>query len=105
MAWPMIEATLDAEFSGEFNLDVQAERSLLVYDTAESALVPVMERVEQDFDRVKTFSLPSIGDGHDGRPKRRHIELGVKGPAALVDPAFELLRSQVEGIGAEFSIA
>jgi molybdopterin-biosynthesis enzyme MoeA-like protein len=105
MAWPMIEATLETEFRDEFDAAAQHERSMLVFGATESALVPMMQRVERDFDRVRTFSLPSLGDGLDGRPARRHIELGVKGPAAQVERAFEILRSELQGIGAEFSIA
>lgn len=105
MAWPMIEATLDTEFRGEFDAEAQQERSVLVFGVTESALVPMMQQVERDFVGVRTFSLPSLGDGQDGRPARRHIELGVKGPAAGVEPAFERLRRELEGIGAEYRIA
>jgi len=104
MAWPMLEAVLDSEYAAHFNAEPVAERSLLVFGTPESAVVPIMLKIEQDFAPVRTFSLPSLGDGRDGRLARRHIELGVKGPPERIDAAFEALRRAVEQSGAEFSV-
>ena len=104
MAWPMLESVLDAEYVAHFNAEPIAERSLLIFGTPESALVPMMLGVERDFPGVRTFSLPSLGDGVDGRLARRHIELGVKGSPARIDAAFEALRRAVEQSGAEFSV-
>ena len=101
MAWPMLEAVLDSEYRGHFHSEPVAERSLLVFGTPESALVPLMLRVEQQFPAVRTFSLPSLGDGQDGRIARRHIELGVKGPPDQVDAAFEALRRAAQQSGVE----
>jgi molybdopterin-biosynthesis enzyme MoeA-like protein len=103
MAWPMLEAVLDAEYRGEFDSEPLAERSLLVFGTPESALVPMMLQLERDFPSVRTFSLPSLGDGLDGRLARRHIELGVKGPPDAVDSAFDSLRRAVQASGVEHS--
>jgi molybdopterin-biosynthesis enzyme MoeA-like protein len=105
MAWPMLEAVLESEYSSCFNAEPVAERSLLIFGTPESAVVPIMLSIERDFPEVRTFSLPSLGDGRDGRIARRHIELGVKGPSERIDAAFEALRSAVEQSGAEFSLA
>jgi molybdopterin-biosynthesis enzyme MoeA-like protein len=102
MAWPMIEWVLDTHYAPCFHREKRLERSLLVYETPESALVPLMEAVERQFAGIKAFSLPSIGDGGDGRPARRHVELGVKGEAALVEPAFGLLVQGVRALGAPF---
>jgi molybdopterin-biosynthesis enzyme MoeA-like protein len=104
MAWPMLEAVLDSEYSEHFNAHPMAERALLVFGTPESALVPVMLGIERDFPGVRTFSLPSLGDGRDGRVARRHIELGVKGPPGQIGAAFEALRRAVQESGAEFSV-
>ena len=104
MAWPMIEWALDTQYAQHFNRQTRAERSMLVFETAESALAPIMEAVEQEFAGVKAFSLPSIGDGRDGRPARRHVELGVKGDQGKVEPAFERLRRGVQSLGAEFEL-
>jgi molybdopterin-biosynthesis enzyme MoeA-like protein len=101
MAWPMIEWVLDTHYARYFDLAPQAERALLVFETPESRIVPLMEAVEARFPLVKTFSLPSVGDGRDGRPARRHIELGVKGPRELVDAAFRLIEEGVHRMGLE----
>jgi hypothetical protein len=61
-----------------------------------------MEAIEREFIGIKAFSLPSIGDGRDGRPARRHVELGVKGDQALVDPAFEVMLQGIRSLGAPF---
>jgi len=104
MAWPMLEAILERDFSAHFGRDAQVERSLLVFETAESLLVPAMEEVERRFAGVKAFSLPSIGDGRDGKPARRHVELGVKGPGDRIEEAFAVIRAGVEQLGAEYTI-
>jgi len=102
MAWPMIEWVLDTVYARHFNHRVVTERSMLVFETPESALVPLMEAVERDFVGIKAFSLPSIGDGRDGQPSRRHVELGVKGEPAPVEAAFECMVRGVQDIGAPF---
>lgn len=102
MAWPMIEWILDTHYAHLFHRAPQAERSVLVFETPESAVVPAMREVEAAFAGVKTFSLPSVGDGHDGRPARRHIELGVKGPAERVEPAYAALVAQLRALGVTF---
>lgn len=104
MAWPMLESVLDGEYAQHFNRAPQAERALLVFDTAESLIAPLMEQIEAHFAGVRAFSLPSIGDGQDGRPARRHIELGVKGDPQLVDAAFAILVEGVRALGSEFTL-
>jgi molybdopterin-biosynthesis enzyme MoeA-like protein len=104
MAWPMLEAVLDSQYAAHFNAEPVAERSLLIFGTPESAVVPMMLGIERDFPGVRTFSLPSLGDGVDGRLARRHIELGVKGSPGRIDAAFDALRRAVEQSGAEFSV-
>ena len=104
MAWPMLEWVLDTQFRASFGTHVRAERSLLVFETAESLVVPLMQDIEQRFTGIKAFSLPSVGDGRDGRIARRHLELGVKGPADRVDEAYEALRAGVIALRADFSV-
>ncbi len=79
MAWPMIEWVLDTHYAQYFNSQSSVERSLIVFEVAESLLTPLMEDVELRFPGVHSFSLPSVGDGADGKPARRHVELGVRG--------------------------
>lgn len=105
MAWPMIETVLDSEFAALCGSRRSGERSLVVYETAESLVAPIMEAVEAQFAGVRAFSLPSLGDGADGRARRRHIELGVKGDLQQLDAAFGALRRGVEALGAPFEIA
>jgi molybdopterin-biosynthesis enzyme MoeA-like protein len=103
MAWPMIDWVLDTHYRPAFGTGIIAERSLVVFETPESALVPLMHEIERRFSGVKAFSLPSVGDGTDGRIARRHIELGVKGSAKLVDAAYDMMRAGVTALGAEIS--
>jgi molybdopterin-biosynthesis enzyme MoeA-like protein len=95
MAWPMIEWVLDTRYRELFHREARDDRSLLVYELAESAVAPLMELVEAEFPGIKAYSLPSVGE----QGARRHIELGVKGDAARVGPAFERLRDGVRAIG------
>ena len=90
MAWPMIENLLDQRYAHLQSGTREHERSLIVFDTMESTLTPLMEAVEAGFPGVKVFSLPSVDHPQHGR----HIELGVKGRVELA-PAFERLREGV----------
>jgi len=104
MAWPMIEWVLDTHYAQHFNSHPSVERSLIVFEVAESLLTPLMEDVEHRFPGVHSFSLPSVGDGADGKPARRHVELGVRGAEeVLVERAFRELRAGVVALGAEVS--
>jgi molybdopterin-biosynthesis enzyme MoeA-like protein len=102
MAWPMIEWVLETHYASWFHHSPQAEKSIIVFDTPESAIAPLMEEVERSFSGVSAFSLPSVGDGSDGRLARRHIELGVKGEAQQIDAAFAFLKHAVAQLGAPF---
>ncbi len=98
MAWPMIEWVLDTHYSHLFHASVHLERSLIVYEQAEASLTPLMEALERDYLGLRVFSLPSVGDAHT----RRHIELGVKGAPAQVEPAFLAMQAELQSRGAEF---
>jgi molybdopterin-biosynthesis enzyme MoeA-like protein len=98
MAWPMIAWVLDTQYSALFHREAHAERALLVYEQAEAALTPLMEKLEARYPGVNVFSLPSVGD----EKTRRHIELGVKGDPALVEPAFADMCSELDSLGAEY---
>ena len=97
MAWPMIEWVLETHYGELFHREVKVDRSMLVYEMAESTLTPLMEEVERLFPEVKVYSLPSVGEGG----ARRHIELGAKGEAGRVDAAFERLVQGVRELGGE----
>ena len=95
MAWPMVEWVLDTRYAQLFHRRPETEASIMVYDSAESTLTPLMEAVEAKYRGLKVFSLPSIGEG--GR--RRHIELGVRGAPEEVVPALEELKRGVTEVG------
>ncbi|MEO6897286.1 MAG: competence/damage-inducible protein A, partial [Caldimonas sp.] len=52
-----------------------------------AALTPLMEAVERTHAHIKVFSLPSVDHPEFGR----HIEVGVKGCAVDVVPAYAAL--------------
>jgi molybdopterin-biosynthesis enzyme MoeA-like protein len=98
MAWPMVEWVLDSRYRHLFDRDRWGEASMLVYEAGESQLIPAMEEIERRFSGIKVFSLPSMGD--DG--SRRHVELGVRGEPAKVEPAMAALRQLVRDAGFPF---
>ncbi|MBN8508743.1 MAG: competence/damage-inducible protein A [Burkholderiales bacterium] len=94
MAWPMIEALLDSRYRPLHGQGASRERSVVVYGSMEATLTPLMERIEAAHAGIRVFSLPCVDAGHRFG---RHIELGVKGPPAVVDAAFAELQ---HGLGA-----
>lgn len=96
MAWPMIEWVLEHYCAACFHRAPQAEQSVIVFGAMEAALTPLMERVGQLHPQVKVFSLPSVAHPQYGS----HIELGVKGPAAAVEPAWQALKTALHEFGA-----
>ncbi|MBV7536298.1 competence/damage-inducible protein A [Duganella sp. sic0402] len=98
MAWPMLEWVLDNHYADLFNREPRLEQSVLVYEAAESALTPLMVALEQQYPRVKVFSLPSVGDAST----RRHIELGVKGEPVQTATAFIQLCDELRKLNVEF---
>ena len=98
MAWPMIEWVLDTRYRQLFDRDRWAEASIIVYEAGESMLIPTMELIEKSFDKLKAFSLPSMGPN----ASRRHVELGVRGDPAQVELAIEAMRQQVRTAGFPF---
>jgi molybdopterin-biosynthesis enzyme MoeA-like protein len=91
MAWPMIEWVLDTHYFDCFHQTSLDDLSMIVYDLPEADATPLMEEIEREFDGVKVYSLPSMGEAG----QRRHIELGVKGNHALLEPAFDRLKQGV----------
>ena len=87
MAWPMMEHVLDTHYRHLFQQGAYLEKSVIVFGSMEATLTPLMEQVERDHPTVKVFSLPSVDHPTYGR----HIDLGVKGAPADVDPAYRTL--------------
>ena len=98
MAWPMVEWVLDRHYPHLFHHGEQIDRSLRVYETAESVVTPLLEAIESAFAGIKVYSLPSLGGGGE----RRHIELGVKGVGEVVEQAYLSLRLGIIELGSEF---
>jgi molybdopterin-biosynthesis enzyme MoeA-like protein len=96
MAWPMIEWVLDTHCSAWHRARATQERSVIVFGSMEATLTPLMESIEARFGGVRVFSLPSVDDPKWGR----HIELGVKGNAEQLEPAFQALLAGLRELGA-----
>ena len=95
MAWPMIEWVLDDQYRHLFHQDAYAEKSVIVFGAMEATLTPLMEQIERDHPGVKVFSLPSVDHPEYGR----HIDLGVKGDPARIDPAYAQLLAGLQDFG------
>lgn len=95
MAWPMVEWVLETKYRERFDAQQWKEQSILVFEAGESQLIAAMQAVEAGFKGIKVFSLPSMGP--DG--SRIHLELGVRGDPAQVEPAMEMLRRLVREAG------
>jgi molybdopterin-biosynthesis enzyme MoeA-like protein len=89
MAHPMMEWLLDTRYAALHGTQRLCERSFIVMGALEATLTPLMEALEAAHAQVRVFSLPSVDHPQWGR----HVELGVKGPAAVVDAAFDDLRA------------
>ena len=96
MAWPMVEWVLEHYCAQWFNRQPQTEHSIVLYGAMEAALTPLMERIETAHPGIKVFSLPSVDHPVHGR----HVELGVKGAAALVPVAWQELHHALHQLGA-----
>ena len=102
MAAPMMAWCLDTHYQSLFHRENWAEQSFIVPKGIESTLTPLMERIEAAFPGVKVFSLPSVGDASKaGVYAERHIELGIKGNANLLENAWIALRTGTEALGYE----
>jgi molybdenum cofactor synthesis domain-containing protein len=84
MAWPMIAAVLEAQYSAYFQKSAYIEKSVIVFGSMEAMLTPLMLALERDHTGIKVFSLPSVDHPTYGR----HIELGVKGEPEAVALAY-----------------
>ena len=102
MAAPMMAWSLDTHYKDLFHQENWSEQSFIVPKGSESALTPLMERIEASFPGVKVFSLPSVGDASKGGVyAERHIELGIKGNANLLESAWSALRTGTQELGYE----
>jgi len=97
MAWPMLDWVINHFYADFVATGTRLEKSVIVMGSMEATLTPLMEAIEAEFPGVKVFSLPSVDHPEYGR----HIELGVKGPVAAVDPAFVRMLNGLHQFGAK----
>lgn len=98
MAHPMLASVLDAEYAAWQHRGEWQERAAIVFDTFESRLTPLMERIEAGHPGVKIFCLPSVSHPHYGP----HLELGVKGKPDCVQAAYAHLLDELRTDGVRF---
>ncbi|HAT39248.1 MAG TPA: competence/damage-inducible protein A [Polynucleobacter sp.] len=102
MAAPMMAWCLDTHYKDLFHQENWAEQNFIIPTGIESTLTSLMERIEVNFPGVKVFSLPSLGDSAKGGVyAQRHIELGIKGNANLLESAWLALRVGTQELGYE----
>ncbi len=95
MAWPMAQWVLDMHHRHLFRAQPPAERSITVYDVAESSLIPLMRDLLATFPAVKLASLPSSTN-------RGEIELALRGADADVEAACDWLVTRLEAFGVRY---
>lgn len=93
MAHPMVEWVLDTRYP-HLKSEPHVEKAVYVFGGLEAQLTPLMLQVEERFEGVRIFSLPSV----DHPQRGRHIELGVKGAPEQVALAFEFLQQGLRAV-------
>lgn len=93
MAWPMMEWVLDQLYVHLHSASRERDEAIIVREAGESQLIDLMQDIVQRYPTLKLFSLPHIG------AEGRHIELGVRGDAAVVETAMGEIRVGVTRLG------
>ncbi len=93
MAWPMLEWVLERYYQDRFALEGIFDRSLQVYETPESELLPILEALTARFPQVRLSSLPTLD------ADRPLIELGLRGDRSAVDEAMAALQEALTAAG------
>lgn len=91
MAHPMMEWVLDTHYASLFHQHDYIEASILVTEAGESRLIDLMQSIVKRYPDLKLFSLPKLD-------QRRSTELGVKGPAQLVQTAMVEIKQGVSAL-------
>ena len=91
MAHPMMEWVLDTHYASLFHQQDYIEASILVTEAGESRLIDLMQRIVKRYPDLKLFSLPKLD-------QQRSTELGVKGPAQLVQTAMAEIKQGVSAL-------
>jgi len=98
MAWPMIEWVLDTRFRHLHHAEDYVEYAITVLDAFEGRLIDLMERLTLEYPAATLFSLPTVA----GEGLMRSVELGMKGPRAVVEAAMAVIRAEVSARGYEW---
>jgi molybdopterin-biosynthesis enzyme MoeA-like protein len=93
MAWPMLDWVLQTCYPACDRVSV--EQAVRVRDVRESDLCDLMETLARRHRDARLFSLPHLGDD-------RYVELGFRGQAAAVEPAFRDLLEALGRLGMRF---
>jgi len=99
MAWPMLDWVLANRYA-TLASPPEEEAAILVYDTGESQLLPLMRDNVARFPELTLFSLPSFLPGGG-----RRLELGVRGDPARLPAALAHLRDGVKALGLRWESA
>ncbi|MFP4154263.1 MAG: competence/damage-inducible protein A [Halothiobacillaceae bacterium] len=92
MAHSMLDWVLGEPLRAYTNPE-HVELALMVHDATESDLLELMRRTTEKWPALKLFSLPII------REEGRLLELGLKGPRGVAQPAFEELEHTLCSLG------
>jgi molybdopterin-biosynthesis enzyme MoeA-like protein len=95
MAWPMAEWVLDTQYRDLFRAQPERERTIMVFDVAESNLIPTMRELLAAFPGIKLASLPSTTNSGE-------IELGVRGEGVNVTRAYDWLMARLDALGVRY---
>jgi molybdopterin-biosynthesis enzyme MoeA-like protein len=98
MAWPMIEWVLDTRFRHLHHAEDYVEQAITILDAFEGRLIDLMERLTAEYPAATLFSLPTVA----GEGLTRSVELGMKGPRAVVEAAMAVIRAEVTARGYEW---
>ncbi len=93
MAWPMFEWVMDTHYAKLTRTLPEASATLIVRDTAESDLMPLMQRITRDYPDLRFASLPHIDT--DGK----WVELSVQGQTHRVDAAKHTMLTELTHLG------
>ncbi len=100
MAWPMVEWVLETYYAEHFQREDWQEESLFAWDVREGDLLDLMRALTARYPEATLFSLPTLPEDNDGRFR---LELGFKGPRALVAQAMADLRAELAKRGVNIS--
>lgn len=85
MAWPMVEWVLDHDYANLQAPGQQVTQTLVLTDTSEGPLIPLMEQLLAEFPRIRLACLPNA----DGR---QEVELSLRGRPEEVVTGMNRLR-------------